>query len=391
MNILLISEIYLPTVSGVASSTDSIARFMASRGHHVYLICPKPIVPYVAPPQENLEIIYTPRLRDPFFVGKSMAIIPLGLPEIWRTIRNSHIDVVHIQEPGALGIMALTLSRLYGLPVVGAMHFSLEQVIRITPWFVRPFSAVFTKLYIRAVYPQYTAIMMPTKTVISELSSLIGHAERIHPISNGVETTIYTPVNGPYAKLRKKYGFHETEPYFMYLGRLDADKNIETMIRALAVTPNSFHMIIAGVGKQAMRLLSLAKELSVNDRIIWLEKIAREEIVELYQLSDVFVITSPVETQSIVALQAIACGLPVLAANAGALPELVHDGENGYLLPTFDEKLLAEKMCYLATHPEVRSKMGAKSRELSMEHEKSRVLKKLEALYTEVIRDSRSK
>lgn len=384
MNVLLISEIYLPTVSGVASSTDSIARFMAQRGHHVYLICPRPMAPYDAHPPKGMDIIYTPRLRDPILVNKPMTFFPLGLFEIWRTIATKKIDVVHIQEPGALGITTLLLAKLYRLPIVGAMHFSMEQVIRMTPKAVQFLSVPFMTLYVRMVYPQYTAIMMPTKTVTKDLAALIGHPERIHAISNGVDTTVYTSHTGSYAGLRKKYHLSEKQIYYLYLGRLDADKNIDTTLRALQHTSKDIHLIIAGVGTERKSLEDLAKTLSVSERIIWVEQVPLAEILDLYHLSDGFIIMSTVETQSIVALQAIACGLSLIVADAGALPELVRDGESGYVLPSFDDKKLAEKMIFLATHPDVRRSMGKASRELSLAHQKPTVLKKLEMLYEQV-------
>lgn len=352
---------------------------MASRGHHVYLICPRPMVPYIAPPQKGLDMIYTPRLRDPYLINKPMTVIPLGLWEIWRTIATKKIDVVHIQEPGSLGIMALILSKFYRLPIVGAMHFSMEQVIRMTPWFMKPLSAPFMTWYIRLIYPCYTAIMMPTKTVVKDLVAMIGHADRIHAISNGVDTALYAP---QFSTDRRKY------VSYLYLGRLDTDKNIETIIRALALTNADIRIIIAGIGTQRNYLENLATELSVSTRITWVDQVSLQKILDLYHLCDGFIIMSTVETQSIVALQAIACGLPLIVANAGALPELVRDGRNGYVLPPFDEKALAEKMMYLARHPEERRQMGKESRKLSMTHHKPTVLKKLEQLYKDILLSS---
>lgn len=386
MNILLVSDVYLPTVSGVASSSDSIARYMAQRGHHVYLICPRPVIPYTAPAQDHLDIIYTPTLRDPFFVDKSMAIFPMGIVEIWKTIASHHIDIIHIQEPGTLGIMALWFSRLYRLPTVGAMHFSLEQFVRMTPRLLRPFSEPFIRLYIRMIYPKYTAIMMPTATVTKDLAAIIGHPERIHAVSNGVDTSAYMPTTSSPVHLRRRYHLNSKDVCFMYLGRLDADKNIETIIRAFAKTRGAFRLILAGVGKQQQLLQQLVKKQGIEARVTWVQNLSQRHIIELYQLSDVFVIMSPVETQSIVTLQAIACGLPVLAADAGALPELVKDGKNGYLIPTFDELTLADKMSYLAAHPDIRKKMGKESRKLSLVHHKPLALRKLEKLYESLIR-----
>lgn len=385
MNILFVSEIYLPTVSGVASSTDSITRFMAKRGHTVYLVVPRPMVSYIPEKQTGLHIIFAPRLRDLMYKDKPMTIFPLGFYEIWSVFKNHHIDVVHIQEPGALGIAALILSKMYKIPVVGAMHFSMEQILRMASPLVRPLSVPAMTLYIRLVYPRYTAIMMPTVTVTKDLARLIGHPERIHAVSNGIETNIYTPRNGSTGALRKKYTLDSNATYYIYIGRLDPDKNIETILRALAKTPQAIRLIIAGLGAEKVALKELAVSLRITDRITWFDKIPMGQIIELYQLSDAFIITSPVETQSIVTLQAIACGLPVIAAKAGALPELVHDGENGYLVPTYDVQVISQKMEYLATHPAIREAMGKKSRTISLAHEKSRVLLKLEHLYREVV------
>ena len=386
VNILFVSEVSLPTVSGVASSTDSITRFMAERGHRVFLVCPKPVLPYNPPPQKNLEVIYTASLRDPFFVGKPMGVIPLGLFDMKRILATKKIDVIHIQEPGALGIMALFLSKLYHVPTVGAMHFSIEQIIRVVPSLFRPFTAPFTKAYIHLVYPLYTAIMMPTKTVIPSLSSIIGHAEKIHAVSNGVDTALFIPGSGPAVTVRRRYHMDPDGFYFSYIGRLDSDKNIETILRALPHTNSSIHLILAGVGKQVDALRALADTLRVSDRIVWFGKVERPAMIDLYHASDAFVIMSTVETQSLVALQAIACGLPLLAANAGALPELVREGKNGYLLPSFDAKKLAQKMTYLSEHRTILEAMGKASRALSLIQDRQKVLRDLERLYQSLCR-----
>lgn len=307
-----------------------------------------------------------------------MTLIPLGLGEIVQTIATHAFDVVHIQEPGALGIMTLIVAKLYRLPIVGAMHFSVEQFASFLPW--KTISMSLMKLYIRLMYPHYGAIMVPTATAKGDLVKIIGHPERIYPISNGVDTSLYRPRRVPGALLRKKYHIDPGAVVFLYLGRLDADKNIETMLKALAHT-SRIHVILAGVGKQKELLQLLAHQLLLSRRIRWIDQLSTQSIVELYQLSDGFIIMSPIETQSIVTLQAVACGLPVIAANAGALPELVHHGKNGYLVDTYDDGTLAEKMTYLASHPDVRVRMGKESRSISLAHRKSRVLQKLEVLY----------
>lgn len=384
MNILLVSDVYLPTISGVASSSDSIARFMASRGHRVTLVSPKPLNRFVPTPQNNLDFIFTPGIPDSLFVNKSMTLFPLGFGVLWKVFRSRSFDVVHIQEPGSLGVTAMLLAKIFRVPIVGAMHFSLPQIERVSPWFIRFLSVPFMKAYIRVIYHAYDAIMVPTKTAATDLAFLIGRSDCIHPISNGVDTAVYVPRNGSSARLRKKYGIPIDRVVFLYIGRLDADKNVETILRAVAALTTPYHLVIGGVGRQKQALMALADALGIAQTIAWFEGMRQQEIVELYQASDVFVIMSPVETQSIVSLQAIACGLPLVAANAGALPELVN-GKNGVLVDTRDVMGLTRELESLAKNAPLRAAMGKQSRALSLAHHKQDVLTALERLYTHVI------
>ncbi len=385
MNILFVSDVYLPTVSGVASSTDSIVRFMASQGHSVTLVCPKPLGEYTAPPLQGLEIIYTPGVSDALFVNKSMTLFPLGFSVLQRVFRSKKFDIVHIQEPGSLGVTALILAKVFRLPVVGAQHFSWTQVEKVAPVYIRWISVPFMKLYVRIIYAMYDAIMVPTRTAADDLSRLIGRAESIHPVSNGVDTDMFVPRNGPASSLRTTYRLPKQIPVFLYIGRLDADKNIETILRGvkLAVTP--MHLVIAGVGRQKERLHALAESLMLTN-ITWLDEVKKQTIIDLYQLADAFVIMSPVETQSIVALQALACGLPLIAARAGALPELVN-GKNGVLVDTLDVKTLASTLDKIATDELLRKRMGSESRNISLLHHKPTVLKELETLYKHTVKN----
>ncbi len=382
MRILLVSDVYLPTVSGVATSTDSIARYMVGRGHHVTLVCPKPLIPFVPQKANGLSVQYAPGVVDPLVVNKSMTVFPLGLYVLWRAFREHQFDIVHIQEPGSLGVTALFLAKCFGVPTVGAQHFSWSQIQKLAPIGIRFISVPFMKLYVRVLYSLYDAIMVPTRTAKAELAVITGGNRPICPVSNGVDTKVYAPGQVSKDGLRKQYHLPQTLPIFLYIGRLDRDKNIETILRAAAKTTVPQHLVIAGVGKEKEALVALAQALKIS-RITWIGEVQQPMIIDLYRLADVFVIMSPVETQSIVALQAIACGLPLIAAKAGALPELVND-KNGQLVDTYDVSGLAAVMDDLSQHVAKRNRMGKASRALSMLHHKPLVLHELEELYQKV-------
>lgn len=383
MNILLVSDVYLPTVSGVAASTDSIAKYLASQGHTVFLACPRPSNP-ITQNVDRLHITYTPSLPDPFFVGKRMAFIPFGFSQIWQIITRHHIDIAHIQEPVGLGLMALICCKIRHIPTVGALHTSVEQIRLIAAPIIRPFVPAFMKKYLRTIYPNYDGVMVPTNTVVTFLRPLLRKEKIIQAVSNGVDINEFTPLASN-ASLRKNLQIPREKVLFLHVGRLDSDKNIETIFRALTLTEPKVHFLLAGIGKQESTLRAYAQKLRINEKITWIGRVDKPKMIQWYQAADAFVIMSPVETQSIVALQAIATGLPLIAARAGALPELVRDSISGYLLDTYDYKSLAKHMDTLANDPNLRKRMGKEGRTLSLPHHKPIALSKLVQLFKQVI------
>lgn len=376
MDILLVTETYLPYITGVASSTDSIARYMVSVGNKVTLISPESITNGVVEPLKGLKLIRSPSIPDPFYKGKATAIFPLTLFTIWKAMQRINFDVIHIQEPGSLGLSALILAKIHKIPTVGALHFIPEQVDRMV-WGKLNLEKVLTPLinvFIRIVYNQYDSIMAPSHYFANYLKR-VGVKKTIYVISNGVDTTKFHPVKKALTKFVT----------FLFLGRLDGDKNVGTLVRAMPYVNENVHLLVVGKGKDKDSLHLLARDLKVEDKTTWIDFISDIEMIDIYHTVDCFSIMSPFEGQSIVTLQAVASGLPLICARAGALPELCVEGKNAYLIDTYDYKTVAQKMNELADNKVLREKFGRASREISLSHHKPKVLHKLELLYKSLV------
>jgi glycosyltransferase involved in cell wall biosynthesis len=379
MRILIVSDTYLPYITGVSISTDSIARYMVGQGHQVVLITPKPVIKGVVTPLKGLEIIHVPSLPFAFYNNNAVAILPLCFPVIARAMKKNKFDVVHIQEPAPTGFAALILAKIHHIPVVGALHFIPEQVDRVIWGKTEKILTPIVNIYIRLIYRHYDQIMTPSYFFANHLKRL-GIKRPINVISNGVDIDKFhpAPIN---LKFKKKYGISEKSVLFFYLGRIDGDKNVETLVKAMPLTDNHVRLLIVGRGKKDESIRSLAEKLKVSSKITRIEYITNEEMPGVYLAADVFSIMSPYEGQSIVTLQAAATGLPIIGANAGALPELIHDGENGFLVGTHDYRELAVKMNKLAGNQALRKSFGEESRKISLEHDKPKVLHKLEVIF----------
>ncbi len=151
---------------------------------------------------------------------------------------------------------------------------------------------------------------------------------------------------------------------FLYAGRLDARKGILDLIQAFALTVDEIpevELTIIGSGSQSAKATLLCDELGIKEKVNFRGNISDDELVAAYRSADVLCMPSLQEGQGIVALEAQACGLPVIGTHSGGLPEAVNNGETGFLVPPHDIQRLAEKMIYLVKNPQIRDQMSKRA------------------------------
>ena len=180
-----------------------------------------------------------------------------------------------------------------------------------------------------------------------------------------------------------KYGVPR-RPTIAYVGRLDKEKNLDVLVRALPRVRRRIsdaQLMLVGTGDQRHRLESLAARLGVADALICTGFVDDADLPAGYAAADVFVNAGTAELQSLVTLEAMATGLPVLGAEASALPHLVHHEDNGFLFPPGDHGTLAEHLVtVLSDHTRAKA-MGVRSRALAEEHDIARTVAAFEQLY----------
>jgi glycosyltransferase involved in cell wall biosynthesis len=156
------------------------------------------------------------------------------------------------------------------------------------------------------------------------------------------------------------------------VGRLDIDKNVDRVLQAAAevMSQTEAHLLIVGDGSQKHALIKMCETLKITDRVHFPGYIALEEgLPEIHRLADIFVTASEIEVQSLVLLEAIASGLPIVAVDATFIPEVVHNGINGFLAESGDIHGLASAISTLLKNPTQRQEMGKRSRSLAEEHD----------------------
>ena len=175
-------------------------------------------------------------------------------------------------------------------------------------------------------------------------------AEKVHTIINGVNTETYRNRGKP-DKLCEEFGLQPTDKIVGTIGRLAEIKNHPFLIRSFEkvkdIWPES-RLILVGSGPREESLKSLTADLGLSDAVIFTGN--RNDVCDLYQLFDVFVLSSFSEGTSFSLLEAMASGVPPIVTNVGGNPGIVKDTVNGYLVEVDDDQSLAEIIVKIFQH-----------------------------------------
>ncbi len=197
----------------------------------------------------------------------------------------------------------------------------------------------------------------------------VAPSTRIDIIPNFVDTDKFVPAERcERKKLPKSLGLcNKTEKLITHVSNFRPVKRVHDVVRVFAevVKTADCQLALIGDGPERASVEELARELGVYDRICFLGK--QESFVEILQYSDVFLLPSETESFGLAALEALSCGVPVVATNVGGLPEVVRDGENGFLCPPGDIQAMSTRIAQLFAQPTLHAQMSRTARQIAVE------------------------
>jgi len=385
MTIVLGSESFPPNISGVAIAVDLLAEDLAKKGHQVCVFAPSPSGKPYREKRKGFEVIRLRSFRNPFRKGFRVALFPKR--EVLKEVAKISPDIIHLHDPTSVCTALKKAALKLKIPLLITNHFSLDYVLSYLA-FLKPAHRMlrkFLSLYLAKYYNDCDYVICPTETVKKTLLGF-GVKRPILAISNGVDLERFFAYSAPTETLLK---YHlPANPLVLYVGRIDKDKDIDVLLKAvpLVIKQINAHFVLVGGGDKLEEFRRFVIKNRLERFVSFLGPITHEseDIAKIYQLASLFVIPSRIETQSIVTLEAMASGLPIVAAKAGALPELVTHGKNGFLFPPGDYQMLAEYLVRLLKDQQLQENMGKESLAKVVTHEIGRSFAKVEALYEKV-------
>ena len=229
-------------------------------------------------------------------------------------------------------------------------------------------------------------VMAFTEEERGHLERLYGvHPERVSVAPGGVDLDRFRP--GDKAQARLRTGLEPSAKTILYVGRLEPFKGPDVLVRALAAIPDATLVAVGGglVDEGAWWLRRVAEEAGVSSRVVWREAMPQEQLPDYYVAADLLAVPSRHETFGHVALEAMASGTPVAAANAGGLREVVADGVTGRLVAGRDPGAYAACIAELLRDDAARARMGAAAPEWARRFGWERASADLRAAYAQTL------
>ncbi|HEY4376615.1 MAG TPA: glycosyltransferase family 4 protein, partial [Acidimicrobiales bacterium] len=281
--------------------------------------------------------------------------------------RKDDFDIVHDNQSLGYGLLAIDAM---GLPVIATIHHPITVDRRLE---IEHATSLYKKLTLRRWYAftdmqTRVASRLPRVITVSENSWNDIHRDhkvpldRMHVVPVGVDPALFKPLPA----VARKPG--------MLITTASADvamKGLRYLLEALAklrVERPELSLTVIGRPKEGGQSAQTIEDLGLAEHVHFVSGVSDERIVELYAESELAVVPSLYEGFSLPAIEAMACGVPLVATTGGAVPEVVGpDGETAFLVPPGDSEALAAKIAMVLDHSELRTKVGLAGRQRVIE------------------------
>lgn len=381
MKVLITTDLYNVSTNGVVTSVRNLMEELEAKGHEVRVLTfsedrdsyKDENIYYIK--SVSIDFVY-PDVRMPISYRNWL------VDEIidWKP------DVIHSQCEFFSYQFAQRIARKTGAPLVHTYHTLYEDYVTYVIPSERIGKRAVRKLS-RMRLRKSTKVIAPTNKVENILRSY-GMKNEICVVPSGLDLQQYDYQMSKEERLAKRRALDipEENKVLLNLGRLGTEKNVDELIELFAEAckkQNNLTFLIVGDGPAREDLEAKAKQLGVEESVIFTGMIPSNLVREYYQLGDVFVSASTSETQGLTYIEAAANGLPLLCRKDACLDGVIEDGKNGYQYTSKTE--FFEKLQEMTSDTEWCAKAGVRSREIAKSFDKRHFGEQIENIYKNVV------
>ena len=337
MRIALFTETFLPKIDGIVTRLCHTVEHLQRQGDQVLIFSPD----YGISEYKGAKIYGVSGVPLPMYPELKLAF---PRPAIGKVLENFKPDIIHVVNPAVLGLGGIFYGKTLKIPIVASYHTHLPQYLQ--HYGLGMLEGVLWEL-LKSAHNQAELNLCTSTAMVQELRN---HGiERVDLWQRGVDTELFHPETASQEMRSRLSQGHPESPLLLYIGRLGAEKEIERIKPILEAIPDA-RLALVGDGPNREAL----KKHFAGTNSNFVGYLRGKELASAYACADAFIFPSRTETLGLVLLEAMAAGCPVVAARSGGIPDIVTDGENGYLFDPKDEQGAIKATIRLLAHKEER-------------------------------------
>ncbi|PAE24461.1 MULTISPECIES: N-acetyl-alpha-D-glucosaminyl L-malate synthase BshA [Bacillaceae] len=363
-----------PTVGGSGVVATELGKMLAEKGHEIHFISSslpfrlKRMYPNIFYHQVDVNQ-YSVFQYAPYDIALASKMA--------EVIKREGLDLLHVHYAIPHAVCAILAKQMSGtdIKIVTTLHGTDISVLGYDPSLTDA---------IRFGIEKSDGVTAVSKALISQTYDLIKPDKSIRAVYNFIDERIYRKTDSLY--LKEEYGINDGEKVIIHVSNFRNVKRVPDVVQAFAKISEEVpsKLLLVGDGPEMSVICRLVNDLKLKDKVLFLGK--QDNVEELYSISDLMLLLSEKESFGLVALEAMACGVPCIGTDVGGIPEVISDGETGYICTLGDITGISLKAIKLLTDEKLLDRFSSQSISLAKNRfSAGSIVSQYEELYYELL------
>ncbi|WP_394232763.1 N-acetyl-alpha-D-glucosaminyl L-malate synthase BshA [Niallia oryzisoli] len=364
-----------PTVGGSGVIATELGKMLAEKGHSIHFISSS--LPFRL--KKMYHNIYYHQVEVNQYSVFQYPPYDIALAsKMAEVIKREKLDLLHVHYAIPHAVCAILAKQMSGrdIKIVTTLHGTDITVLG--------YDASLTDA-IRFGIEESDAVTAVSHSLISETYDLVKPKNAIQPVYNFIDERVYHKI--PTCHLKEEYEINVHEKVVIHVSNFRNVKRVPDVVRAFAkiVARIPAKLLLVGDGPEFSIVSQLVEKLQIQEHVLFLGK--QDNLEELYSISDLMLLLSEKESFGLVALEAMACGVPCIGTNIGGIPEVIQDGVNGFLCELGNIEHVAEKAVQLLKNEEMHRQFSQNSIRIVNEHFRAEtIVEQYEQIYYQLLK-----